>query len=670
MTEVRLHQLKKAINRANDEYYINDNPTLTDSQYDLLYAELKAIEREYPHLITEDSPTQKVGSTKKDNRFKKVEHVRPMISLENKYSDDEITAWLNSRCKDLGVTSIATYSEPKIDGLALSLIFQDGLLIRAATRGRDGIGDDILNSALQINEIPKRLNTQTPPKEIEVRGEIYFTKSAFLKVKEQVLVQEKKELKNARNAAAGTVRNLDSSVVKERQPQFFAYSAQSSDEEFATSYPDHSERMKKLQEFGFTINPLAKKSESVEELIKHTNSFYEIMNDYDVPCDGWVIKIDNIPQQEALGLTAKTPRWAIAAKPKEEEYSTKFHKLTLQTSRSGIVTPVAEVEPIDIDDSTITRATLHNYDEIRKLNVAVGDYIFIKKGGGVIPDITGVDPSRSAENRVEISPPEHCPSCGGRVEQVNDEVAYRCTNTYDCPAQQIEKIIYFASKGCIEIRDVGEVAIENLYELKLISKPIDLFNLTEAELSQLPGYKAKKINNALEGIESAKKAKLVNFITAIGIKGVGKEKARILANHFKTPEAFKEARFSEICNLTDFSDVLAGNVIDYFKNEANIIQYNQLIDVLNISHENSGGNEFSGLSFVVTGTFNAVERKKIEAHIKDNGGKVTSPSGKTNYLILGEDGGGKADKVEKLNANGASIVIMGEIEALAFLKIT
>ena len=667
--ERRVEELIPIIKKADNAFHINDDPIMDDAEYDLLYRELKAIERQHPELVRPDSPTQNVGGTADDERFKKIKHEIPMLSLENRYEDDDIQAWYNSREKETN-NKLITHGEPKVDGLAISLIYLNGILIRGATRGRNGVGEDITKNALVIDDIPNQLIGNYPAK-VEVRGEIFFLKSDMPRLSELIEAQTGKSPKNVRNAASGSTRQKDPAITMSRQPRFFPYSTYSNEFELL-GVESHSQSMKYLNEIGFNTTKYGEFTSlyyNSTEVIAGVSAFLENMKTMDLPCDGYVVKVDNFNSQEQLGLIAKTPRWAFAGKLSVSESSiSTLRTVDFQTSRHGTITPVANIDTVELEGTSVSRATLHNFAEINRLNIALGDNIVIKKGGGVIPDIVCVHQENPDPERAVIQPPSHCSSCGGEVVKMVDRVDYRCSNTLGCPAQRVEKIIHFASNDGMNIVSFGASTIKLLCEMGHLERPSDIFQLTKAHLAVLPGFGAKKCENVLAGIEKSKTVDFHRFITAVGIPDVGIERARELANKFKTPECLLNANPRDIREIKGFNE-LSFSIVSFFKNEQTREEFNTLVNTLTIKEVESVEQSLEGKSFVVTGKFSSVKRSTIEAFIKKRGGKVGQPSRNTDYLILGIDGGSKSQKVDALNKGGANIEILDEDNAISLFGI-
>ena len=485
-------------------------------------------------------------------------------------------------------------------------------------------------------------------------------------------VQSGKKAKNVRNAASGSVRQKDPAITNSRQPRFFPYSMHVENFE-ALQIFTHTQSLAYLDTIGFNTkkyNQHLNTPKGLQSLIDIVFDFLLEMPSLDLPCDGYVVKINNLNHQDELGTTSRIPRWAFAAKPEVfHSEKTELISCDFQTSRHGTITPVANIAPVELEGTTVSRATLHNFEEIERLNIAIGDIIEIKKGGGVIPDIIGVYEKSNAENRTTIKPPSECPACGGIVTKVHGRVAYRCTNSLNCSAQTSERIIHYASKEGMNILDLGRSTIEQLCEFGHLTVPSDLYLLTRAHLAILPGFKDKKFDKVLNGIEASKQVDFYRFLTAIGIPDIGKERARELASRFKRPEVFAIASIDEIKQMKGFKE-LAYVIVDFFKNEKNKREYETLVSLLNIKEIEEVEQSLEGVSFVVTGSFGTVSRNDIQNHIKRHGGKVGSPSTNTNYLILGAGGGSKEDKVRALiRDKGVDIKILSEDEAISLLGI-
>lgn len=660
----RINALKIEIVRLNNEYYHDDQPSLSDDEYDLLFNELKALERENPSLVTDDSPTQTVGGTKTDARFKKAVHVRPMISLDNIYSEEEIRAWLCKIAKllNIPVTRLSWTGEPKLDGLALSLIYLNGLLVRGATRGRNGVGEDVTLNALTIKSIPQKLPAPFDVGEVEVRGEVFISEVDFDAYVEQAIKDKKKKIpKTARNAAAGSLRQSDPSVSAKRPLAFYAYSILGEHDSLADT---HTERLSVAKnQWGFPVTEHFVSGRGIDKLIEATSDFYSKRKQIGFDTDGWVIKIDSISAQDELGQTSRIPKWAIAHKPEAEIKPTVLRGLELSVTRSGKINPVIKYDETVLGGTANTSATLFNFDRIAERDYRIGDTVNLKKGGEVIPVVLGVDMALRPDWAIKILPPSECPCCGSEVEKV--EAQHFCTGGLVCPAQSLDRIAYFASKDCLDIYGLGESTLAVLFEKGLIKMPSDIYTLTVDDFIKLDKHTEHKANKIVKSILTSKKTSLTRFITAIGIRGVGKGSASDLANAFNDIQGLIGADQATVESLDGFSDISAKSICTFFANQAMMDEVNLLLSHLSLSHEAAASSVFDGMTFVVTGGFDKVARKVIEKAVKDNKGKVSGTvSKKTNYLIQGTGGGRKYDDAMAIKADGGKINILNENEVV------
>jgi len=655
-------QIRNEIIEHDKRYYVDEQPTISDVEYDLLMNQLKAYERLYPELITPNSPTQNVGSKSFYSRFPKAVHVRPMISLDNIYSDAEIRAWLQKTADALGISvdSLVWTGEPKLDGLALAIIFEDGVLIRGATRGRNGVGEDITPNVLTVAGIPHSLPIPFDKGQVEVRGEIFYTDADFAAFTEKMVRAGKKEPTSPRNSASGSLRQLDPSVTAERGLSFCVYSVLGEHD----SLPDsHCERVALAKSWGFPVSEHLASGTGAQALVDATSAFYEIQKQIGFGTDGWVIKLDDIALQEQLGETARIPRWAIAHKPEAEEAFTVLTSIDIGVSRTGKLNPVGTYEPTLLGGVMNTTATLYNFDRIAERDYRVGDTIGLIRGGEVIPVAQYVDLERRPSNAIRVTPPSHCPVCDSPVEKV--EAQHFCTGGLVCSAQAVDRIIYFGSKDCLNIFGLGDSTIELLFERDLIKLPSEIFALTMVDLCSLPKHTEVKAGKILKAIEAAKKTTLTRFLTALGIRGVGKESAAELANEFGSLDALQNTTSEKIEAIHGFSDASANSILTFFSNPQMQEEIDLLTSYIEISHQASASTALEGKSFVVTGSFDKVERKVIEATIKDNKGKVAGAVSKnTDYLIQGAGGGSKYEKAQKLIEKGEKIKILNEAQAL------
>ena len=660
----RINALKTEIIKLNNEYYHDDLPSISDDEYDLLFNELKALERENPSLVTADSPTQTVGSTKTDARFKKAVHVRPMISLDNIYSEEEIREWLTKIAEMLNipVTRLSWTGEPKLDGLALSLIYENGLLIRGSTRGRNGIGEDLTLNALTIKSIPQKLPTPFDVGQVEVRGEVFISEVDFDAYVAQAIKEKKKKIpKTARNAAAGSLRQSDPNVSANRPLAFYAYSVLGEHDSLADT---HTERLSVAKnQWGFPVTEHFVSGRGIDTLLDATVDFYRKRNTIGFDTDGWVIKIDSISAQDELGSTSRIPKFAIAHKPQGEVKPTILRGLEVSVTRSGKLNPVIKYDETELGGTANTSATLFNFDRIAERDYRIGDTVNLKKGGFVIPVILNVNMDLRPDSTVAILPPSECPCCGCEVEKV--EAQHFCTGGLVCPAQALDRIVYYVSKDSMDIYGLGESTLAVLFEKGLIKMPSDIYKLTVDDFITLDKHTDHKANKIVKSILASKKTSLTRFITAIGIRGVGKGSASDLANAFNDIQGLIDANQSAIASISGFSDLSAKSICTFFANEAMINEVNSLLEHLELSHEAAASSVFDGMTFVVTGGFDKVPRKVIEKAVKDNKGKVSGTvSKKTNYLIQGSGGSRKYDDAMAIKSDGGVINILDENEAI------
>jgi DNA ligase (NAD+) len=664
----RINTLKIEIIKLNNEYYHDDQPSISDEEYDLLFNELKALERENPSLVTEDSPTQSVGGTKTDARFKKAVHVRPMISLDNIYSEVEIREWLTKIAEKLNipVTRLSWTGEPKLDGLALSLIYENGLLIRGATRGKNNIGEDVSQNALTIKSIPHKLPSPFDVGQVEVRGEVFIHEFDFEAYVAKAIKEEKKKIpKTARNAAAGSLRQSDPSVSANRPLAFYAYSILGEHDYLADT---HTERLSVAKnQWGFPVTDHFVSGKGIDTLLKATMDFYSKRNTIGFDTDGWVIKIDSISAQDELGSNSRTPKWAIAHKPQGVVKPTILRGLEVSVTRSGKLNPVIKYDETELGGTSNTSATLFNFDRIAERDYRIGDTVNLKKGGFVIPVILNVNMDLRPDSTVAILPPSECPCCGCEVEKV--EAQHFCTGGLVCPAQSLDRIVYFASKDCMDIYGLGFSTLTALFEKNLITMPSDIYKLTVDDFVTLDKHTEHKAKKIVKSILVSKKTSLTRFITAIGIRGVGKGSASDLANAFNDIQGLIGANQSTIASIDGFSDLSAKSICTFFANQAMMDEVSLLLGHLSLSHEVSASNIFDGMMFVVTGGFDKLARRDIENAVKDNKGKVSGTvSKKTNYLIQGTGGGRKYDDAMAINADGGGINILDENEVVEFFS--
>lgn len=640
MIEQRIDELIKIIDKANYEYYTLDKPNITDQEYDRYMQELQELEEKYPNLKREDSPTQRVGG-KVIDEFKKVTHEIPMLSLGNVFNEEEIIAF-DERIKKT-VKNPSYVAELKIDGLSVSLLYEKGKLIRAATRGDGVTGEDITHNARTIKSIPLTL---TKPIDIEVRGEIYMSKASFQKLNENG-----ENFANPRNAAAGSVRQLDSKVAASRNLDCFIYHLP--DPEDYNIYT-HEDALKFMKELGFVTNPNNKKINNIKELISYIDYWTENRKNLPYEIDGIVIKVNDLNDQKRLGFTARNPKWATAYKFPAEEVLTKVTNIIFTVGRTGQVTPSADLEPVRVMGSVISRATLHNEDYVKSKDIRVGDVVAIKKAGDVIPEVVKVIKERRDGTEKPFEMIKECPMCHEPLTRNNEEAAYYCTNNH-CPAKKIEKLIHYTSRHAMNIEGFGDRIIEDFYNLGYLKDYDDFYNLNthKEDLMRLEGFGSKSINNLLTQIENSKTNSLERLLFGISIRHVGEKTAKILAKNFGTIDNLMNASFEDISDIKDIGPTIAKSVIEYFSDENNKQEIEKLkshkVNMTYLKKENQTETEFTDKTFVLTGTLERFTRDEAKEKIELLGGITTSSvSKKTDVVIAGKEAGSKKKKAEDL----------------------
>ena len=643
----RIDELIDILNKASKEYYVLDNPTITDQEYDDYYSELLRLEEAYPSLKREDSPTLRVGG-EAISKFKKVTHKTPMLSFDDIFNEEEIIAF-DERIKK--TIKNPTYTvEPKMDGLSGSLIYEKGILVRVATRGDGVVGENITANGKTIKSIPLRLNKDI---DIEVRGEIYMSKSSFAKANKERELNKEPLFANPRNAAAGSVRQLDSKITAKRNLDFMAY--------FIPNPRDYGiktqeESLKFLKELGFVTNyKLNTVADTAKEIIKDIEKLASIRKELPYEIDGVVLKVNNLDDEEKLGTTARVPRWGIAYKFPAEEVLTTLKEIKFTVGRTGKITPNAIFSPVHVAGSLISKATLHNEDYCLAKDIRVGDTISIRKAGDVIPEVVRVITERRNGTEKKFKMIENCPICNSRIIRKETESDYYCPNNM-CPARKIENIIHFASRDAMNIDGMGESVIEDLYNEGFITNITDIYDIDkyQEELINLEGYGKKKIENLKIATEKSKSNSLEKLLFGLGIRNVGAKTAKILAKNYKTLDNLMNATLEELTSINDIGEIIAKSIIDYFKDEENIKIINKLKELgINMNYINNSGyeekDEFKGKTFVLTGTLINITRDKASEIIENLGGKVSSSvSSKTSVVIVGASPGSKYDKALEL----------------------
>jgi len=661
----RLKNLKKIIQEHDHAYYLLDDPLISDHEYDSLFQELKKIESENPHLITPDSPTQRVGGRPLDE-FKQITHKKPMLSLGNAFGNDELNAFYKRVTETLDITDIEFSAELKFDGLAISLFYEEGVLKYAATRGDGLVGEDVTHNIKTMKVIPLRLRSDNPPKILELRGEVLMNKEDFLELNEQQKKQDLKVFANPRNAAAGSLRQLDPAVTAKRKLQFFAYGLGEVDTSVHFDY--HSQMIDFIESLGV---PVSKYSEIVQNNIEMEAYFQKILgqrNALPFDIDGIVFKVNSIKSQNNLGFVSKAPRWAIAYKFPAEEAETIVNDITVQVGRTGAITPVARLKPVFVSGVTVTNATLHNEDEMNRKDIRIGDSVMVRRAGDVVPEVVRVILEKRPNHAIKFTMPKQCPICGSDIERIDGEAAQRCTGQYKCNAQIKQGISHFISRKAMNIDGLGEKIVDQLFEQGMLKNIADIYKLDFAVIENMDRFGKKSVENLKESIEISKKTTLGKFIFALGIRNVGEATSKELAAHFRSLDNLFNATVEDYLMVNDIGPVVAESLVKYFHNANNQQIINSIIasgiSWPTLKEINAINSKLNNQTFVVTGTLNSYSRDEIKDLIEANGGKVSgSVSKKTSYVIVGDNPGSKADK-----ANELGVPIITEINLMEMLN--
>jgi len=641
----KIQSLRQQIRKHDHLYYVLNKPEISDQKYDQLFNELKNLEQQNPELITPDSPTQRV-SGKPIEGFAQVKHAIAMLSIDNTYSPDELKAFDERVEKGLGTKNYQYVVELKIDGLAVSLRYEKGLLVKGATRGDGFTGDDVTNNIRTIKSIPLSLEADAPDI-LEVRGEVYMPKKAFLQLNEEKQQQGQPLFANPRNAAAGSLKLLDAKITAQRKLSFFAYALGQVSRPFAKT---HYESLEKFKKIGLPVNPNIKKAENIEQVIEICNQWDKKRFELPYQIDGMVIKIDRFDQRDSLGATGRAPRWCISYKFAAERAQTKILSIDVQVGKTGILTPVANLEPVQLAGTTVKRASLHNFDEIERLDVRVGDTVIIEKAGEIIPQVIEVKKEFRKAGTKSFKPPFRCPECGSKVEKDQDGVYIRCASS-NCPAQLKERLRYFAGRDQMDIENLGPAIIDRLVDKKIVKDFADLYSLDVKQLAELERMAEKSAQNVVDALEKSKSQPLDRLIAALGIRHVGGQNAEILAEHFGSIEAIKKAAIEKLTEIEQIGPVLAKSIYEYFHDSTNLKVIDKLIaaGINPKQKQTKQSDKLAGKTFVVTGTLENFSRAEIEQTIKQNGGKVSSSiSKKTDFVLAGTEPGSKLDKAQQL----------------------
>lgn len=666
--QTQINNLRKTLRQYEYEYHVLDNPTVPDSEYDRLFHQLKALELEHPEFLTSDSPTQRVGA-KPLSGFSQIRHEIPMLSLDNAFSDEEFNAFVK-RIEDRLIVlpkPLTFCCEPKLDGLAVSILYVNGVLTQAATRGDGTTGEDITANIRTIRNIPLQLLTDNPPARLEVRGEVFMPHAGFERLNEYALEHGEKTFANPRNAAAGSLRQLDPNITSKRPLVLNAYGIGIAE---GVELPNtHYARLQWLKSIGIPVNPEIRLCNGTNEVLDFYRDIQNKRSSLGYDIDGTVLKINDIALQNELGFISKAPRWAIAYKFPAQEELTVLNDVEFQVGRTGAITPVAKLEPVFVAGVTVSNATLHNGDEIERLNIAIGDTVVIRRAGDVIPQIIGVLHERRPNNAKPIIFPTNCPVCDSQIIRIEGEAVARCTGGLFCAAQRKEALKHFVSRKAMDIDGVGGKLIEQLVDRELIHTPADLFKLDLTTLTRLERMGAKSAENALNSLEKAKRTTLARFIFALGIREVGEATALNLANHFKTLDALKAADLEQLQQVPDVGEVVANRIFVFWREAHNVAVVDDLIAQgvhwETVEVKEASENLFKDKTVVLTGTLTQMGRNEAKALLQQLGAKVSgSVSSKTDFVIAGDSAGSKLTKAQELN-----ITVLTEEEFLEQVNI-
>ena len=662
----QISQLRAQLEEHNHNYYVLDAPSIPDAEYDRLMRELSALEQANPEFQSSDSPSQKVGGAALD-KFEQVTHQVPMLSLDNAFSEEEFAAF-NRRIKErvMDNKELTFCCEPKLDGLAVSIIYRDGVLVQAATRGDGMVGENITQNVKTIRNVPLKLRGDDFPAELEVRGEVFMDSAGFAKLNSEAEKRGDKVFVNPRNAAAGSLRQLDSKVTAKRPLMFYAYSTGLvADGQLPE---DHYQQLAKLTDWGLPLCPETKLVEGQQAALDYYQDILTRRSSLAYEIDGVVIKVNDKKLQERLGFVARAPRWAIAFKFPAQEEITQLLDVEFQVGRTGAITPVARLEPVFVGGVTVSNATLHNGDEIARLGVKIGDTVIIRRAGDVIPQITQVVLERRPDDAKDIEFPATCPICDSHVERIEGEAVARCTGGLVCQAQRKQAIKHFASRKALDVDGLGDKIVDQLVDRELIKTPADLFILKQGHFESLERMGPKSAKNLVNALQDAKQTTLAKFLYSLGIREVGEATAQNLANHFLTLEKITQASVDALTEVSDVGEIVAKHVRGFFSEEHNMAVVNALVEQgihwPELTAPSADAQPLAGLTYVLTGTLSELNRNDAKARLQALGAKVSgSVSAKTDALIAGEKAGSKLTKAQDLG-----IDVLTEADLIALLS--
>ncbi len=658
----RMMQLRAQLSEANAAYYQKDAPTLSDPEYDVLLRELQALENRYPQWHSADSPTQRVGAAPL-NHFAEIHYRVPMTSLDNVFDDAGFADWLARVCKGLGHEQVSMSAEPKFDGLSVNIRYEDGQLLQAGTRGDGSTGEDVTSNVRSIRNVPLQLKGKNWPNIVEVRGEVVIPVAAFERLNNERLRNDENPFANPRNAAAGSLRQLDSQVTAQRPLAFFPWGW---GEVSAPLAETHLEVLHQLSGWGFEVTPYLNKIGHLDDCRDYYSKMQNLREQMPFEIDGLVFKVNDLHERERLGFTARAPRWAIAYKFPAHEEKTVVEDILASVGRTGVITPVAQLRPVQVGGVTVSRASLHNQDEVDRKDIRVGDTVLVRRAGDVIPEVVMVIHEARPDHTQPWKMPDRCPICGSEVLRLSNEAAHRCMGGIYCPAQRMGAISHFASRKAMDIRGLGEKLITQLVERELVKTVADIYSLNEEVLCGLERMARKSAQNLLAEIVASRHTQFWRFLYALGIRQVGETTAKSLAEHFGDLDPLMDANVEQLQNIPDVGPIVAESVQHFFAQSHN----QEVITALRtaglhwekVAPKSSG--YLAGRIFVLTGTLPQMSREEAKAAIEATGAKVSSSvSAKTDYVVLGADAGSKAEKAAKLG-----IAVLDEAQLLELLK--
>lgn len=656
----KVRDLHEKLNHHNYRYYVLDDPEVSDTEYDHLLRELQNFEDKFPELKTPDSPTQRIGAAPLE-AFQSVSHAVPMLSLDNAFGFVELREFDERVKRLLEITGDIEYVvEPKIDGVAVELVYENGIFIQGSTRGDGFVGEEVTQNLKTIRAIPMRLFSENPPQRLDVRGEVYYTRDGFIKLNKEREAKGEPTYANPRNTAAGSLRQLDSKITARRPLHIFIHSF---GEAIGQQFTAHSSALEIFKRWGFSVNPHIQACQGIESAISHCEKIISLRDQLEYEIDGAVVKIDSHVLQAQAGTRSRSPRWAVALKFEAKQATTKINDIIVQVGRTGAITPVADMEPVKIDGVEISRATLHNQDEIDRKDVRVGDWVVIQRAGDVIPEVVKVILSKRLKGTVKFTLPTICPECGAHVVRIEGEAVHRCQNL-SCPAQLKEGIRYFAAKRALDIEGLGTKLVDQLVETGLVKNVADFFSLTKEQLAGLDRMADKSAQNIIDSIEKSKQVDLSRLLYAFGMRHVGEHVARVLAQQFRTVENLKQATVEDLQNTHEIGPQVAESVHAFFHEEENLQTIERLIKFGVKIKEIEGvlDTRFDGKIFVFTGSLQLFTRDEAEKIVQNWGGRATSSvSKKTDYVVIGENAGSKAAKAREL---GITILTEKEFKEL------